>query len=33
MRFDRNRFRERFAELVQLHWERFSRELTASRSS
>jgi glycosyltransferase involved in cell wall biosynthesis len=33
MRFDRNRFRQRFAELVHLHWERFSRELTASRFS
>lgn len=32
MRFDRNLFRQRFKTLVQLHWERFSRELAPSRS-
>jgi glycosyltransferase involved in cell wall biosynthesis len=33
MRFDRERFRSRFEELVRSHWERFSRELAASPSA
>jgi glycosyltransferase involved in cell wall biosynthesis len=32
LRFDRARFRQRFEELVRLHWERFSGELAASQS-
>lgn len=32
-RFDRGRFRQRFADLVRDHWERFARELAASQSS
>ena len=32
MRFDRDRFRHRFEELLRSHWERFARELSASRS-
>jgi glycosyltransferase involved in cell wall biosynthesis len=29
LRFDREHFRTRFAELLRFHWERFSRELAA----
>jgi glycosyltransferase involved in cell wall biosynthesis len=31
LRFDRERFRTRFAELLSLHWERFSRELATGK--
>jgi glycosyltransferase involved in cell wall biosynthesis len=32
LRFDRNRFRDRLAELVHSHWERLARELVASQT-